>query len=350
LIGIYVKPSWHLAKIILDEENIQVFPGFRGVSTNCGVNTSSCPCRSAGSNLRNPRELLCNEQSTRNRWLFLLIDYNIAYSGGYPTVPASNAFTFRLFDPTGSTEIADALPYVFTTATTGFTGTNGFGEGVVAYYFNSASAPTWDLNYIIKVSGNPAEFSSPLEYDFQLPSAAYQSSSDNATGLANELRTIATQLSIQWGIPLLSDASATSVFTADGKDISGMLFRACKAWRRTFLRISREQSPDTTSASYDTNLSNTYQHRFDNSWVHTSLAAGADLFHLPLPAFCRYFCSGRLYLDDKEVQWPLPISGFWIFWFNNRDNGLLAALFGAHVARAGTLCGWVPGFQCSFLP
>ena len=63
---------------------------------------------------------------------FLLIDYNIAYSGGYPTFPASDAFTFRLFDPTGSTEIADALPYVFTTATTGFTGTNGYGRGVVA--------------------------------------------------------------------------------------------------------------------------------------------------------------------------------------------------------------------------
>ena len=76
---------------------------------------------------------------------FLLIDYDIAYSGGYPTVSASNAFTFRLFDPTGSTEIADALPYVFTTATTGFEGTNGYGQGVVAYYFNSASAPGWDL-------------------------------------------------------------------------------------------------------------------------------------------------------------------------------------------------------------
>jgi len=43
---------------------------------------------------------------------FLLVNYNIVYSGGYPTVPASNVFTFRLFDPTGSTEIADALPYV----------------------------------------------------------------------------------------------------------------------------------------------------------------------------------------------------------------------------------------------
>jgi len=243
---------------------------------------------------------------------FLLIDYNIAYSGGYPTVPASNAFTFRLFDPTGSTEIADALPYVFTTATTGFTGTNGFGEGVVAYYFNSASAPTWDLNYIIKVSGNPAEFSSPLEYDFQLPSAAYQSSSDNATGLANELRTIATQLSIQWGIPLLSDASATSVFTADGEGYFRNAIPGVQSLAPNIFEDQQEQSPDTTSASYDTNLSNTYQHRFDNSWVHTSLAAGADLFHLPLPLFVGIFAlAGCIWMIKKSNdRFQSPVFGY----------------------------------------
>jgi hypothetical protein len=243
---------------------------------------------------------------------FLLIDYNIAYSGGYPTVPASNAFTFRLFDPTGSTEIADALPYVFTTATTGFTGTNGYGEGVVAYYFNSASAPTWDLNYIIKVSGNPAEFSSPLEYDFQLPSAAYQSSSDNATGLANELRTIATQLSIQWGIPLLSDASATSVFTADGEGYFRNAIPGVQSLAPNIFEDQQEQSPDTTSASYDTNLSNTYQHRFDNSWVHTSLAAGADLFHLPLPLFVGIFAlAGCIWMIKKSNdRFQSPVFGY----------------------------------------
>jgi hypothetical protein len=243
---------------------------------------------------------------------FLLTDYNIAYSGGYPTVPASNAFTFRLFDPTGSTEIADALPYVFTTATTGFTGTNGFGEGVIAYYFNSATAPTWALNYIIKVSGNPAEFSSPLEYDFQLPSAAYQSSTDNATGLANELRTIATLLSIQWGIPLLSDASATSVFTADGEGYFRNAIPGVQSLAPNIFEDQQEQSPDTTSASYDTNLSNTYQHRFDNSWVHTSLAAGADLFHLPLPLFVGIFAlAGCIWMIKKSNdRFQSPVFGY----------------------------------------
>jgi hypothetical protein len=243
---------------------------------------------------------------------FLLIDYNIAYSGGYPTVPASNAFTFRLFDPTGSTEIADALPYVFTTATTGFTGTNGFGEGVVAYYFNSASAPTWAINYIIKVSGNPAEFSTPPEYDFELPSIAYQSSTDNATGLANKLRTIATDLSIQWGVPLLSDTSATSVFTADGEGYFRNAIPGVQSLAPNIFESQQEQSPDTTSASYDTSLSNTYQHRFDNSWVHTSLAAGADLFHLPLPLFVGIFClAGCIWLIKKSNdRFQSPVFGY----------------------------------------
>jgi hypothetical protein len=243
---------------------------------------------------------------------FLLIDYNIAYSGGYPTVPASNAFTFRLFDPTGTTEIADALPYVFTTATTGFTGTNGYGHGVVAYYFNSASAPAWNLNYIIKVSGNPAEFSWPLEYDFELPSAAYQSSSDNATGLANELRTIASDLSTQWNIPLLSDTSSTSVFTADGEGYFRNAIPGVQSLAPDIFEDVSSLSPDTTSASYDTNLSNTYKHRFDNSWVHTSLAAGADMFHLPLPLFVGIFAlAGCIFMIKKSNdRFQSPVFGY----------------------------------------
>ena len=74
--------------------------------------------------------------------------------------------------PPTTTEIADALPYVFTTATTGFTGTNGYGKGVVAYYFNAASAPAWGLNYIIKISGNPAEFSSPPGVNYEISTAS----------------------------------------------------------------------------------------------------------------------------------------------------------------------------------
>ena len=149
----------------------------------------------------------------------------------------------------------------------------------MAYYFNSASAPTWDLNYIIKVSSNPAEFSSPLEYDFELPSAAYYSLSNNNVPLANELRTIASDLSTQWNIPLLSDTSSTSVFTADGESYFRNAIPGVQSLAPDIFEDASQQSPDTTeSSSYNTNLSNTYQHRFDDSWVHTSLAAGADLF------------------------------------------------------------------------
>jgi hypothetical protein len=242
---------------------------------------------------------------------FLLIDYNIAYSGGYPTFPASDAFTFRLFDPTGSTEIADALPYVFTTATTGFTGTNGYGRGVVAYYFNSASAPVWGDNYIIKVSGNPAKFSSPPEYDFELPSSAYQSSSDNATNLANELRVIAGALSTQWGVPLLSDASATSVLTADGEGYFRNAIPGVQSLAPDIFE-DQQQSADTVGTSYGTNLSDAYQHRFDNSWVHTSLAAGADMFHIPLSLFVGIFAlAGCIWMIKKSNdRFQSPVFGY----------------------------------------
>jgi hypothetical protein len=241
---------------------------------------------------------------------FLLVDYDIAYSGGYSTVPASDAFTFRLFDPTGSTEIADALPYVFTTATTGFTGTNGYGMGVVAYYFNAASAPAWGDNYIIKVSGNPAELT--FSGDYEVPTSAYDSGSNAAIDLANELRSIGPPLSNQWNVPLLSDTSATSVFTADGEGYFRNAIPGVQNLAPNIFEDVSQQSPDTTEASYNTNLSNTYQHRFDNSWVHTSLAAGADMFHIPLSLFVGIFCLvGCIWLIKKSNdRFQSPVFGY----------------------------------------
>jgi hypothetical protein len=242
---------------------------------------------------------------------FLLVDYDIAYSGGYPTVPASDAFTFRLFDPTGSTEIADALPYVFTTATTGFTGANGYGMGVVAYYFNAASAPAWGDNYIIKVSGNPAELT--FSGDYEISTSAYDSGSNAAIDLANELRSIGPALSTQWNVPLLSDTSATSVFTADGESYFRNAIPGVQSLAPDIFEDASQQSPDTTeSSSYNTNLSNTYQHRFDDSWVHTSLAAGADLFHLPLPLFVGIFAlAGCIFMIKKSNdRFQSPVFGY----------------------------------------
>jgi len=243
---------------------------------------------------------------------FLLVDYDIAYSGGYPTVPASDTFTFRLFDPTGSTEIADALPYVFTTATTGFTGTNGYGMGVVAYYFNSASAPAWNLNYSIKVSGNPAEFSTPYAGNYEISTSAYDSGSNAATDLANELRSIGSALSTQWNVPLLSDTSATSVFTADGEGYFRNAIPGVQSLAPNIFEDIQQESPDTTETSFNSNLSNTYQHRFDNSWVHTSLAAGADMFHIPLSLFVGIFAlAGCIWMIKKSnARFQSPVFGY----------------------------------------
>jgi hypothetical protein len=102
---------------------------------------------------------------------FLVIEYDIVYSGSYPTVPASDAYVFRLFDPTDTTELADSLPYVFTTPTTGFTGTNGYGYGAAAFYFDAATAPAWCQDYIVNISGNPTHLE--LSANYQISSLSY---------------------------------------------------------------------------------------------------------------------------------------------------------------------------------
>jgi len=111
------------------------------------------------------------------------------------------------------------------------------------------------------------------------------------------LRTIATDLSIQWGVPLLSELPHIGIYR--GWEAIQDAIPACKAWRQTF-ESQQEQSPDTTSASYNTDLSNTYQHRFDNSWSYFAGKPARSVF--TCRTFLSVFSAWRLYLFNQEVQ------------------------------------------------
>jgi len=242
---------------------------------------------------------------------FLVAEYQITYLSSYPTVPASDAYVFRLFDPTDTTELADSLPYVFTTTTTGFTGTNGYGYGAVAFYFDAADAPAWGEDYIVNISGNPTHLQFSANY--QISSKSYNQGS-GTSGLAATLRLLAKDFSTQWNVPLLTDTSSTSVFTADGESYFRNAIPGLQSLAPGIFESVSSLNPDTTETlpGVNNDLSNTYQHRFDNSWVHTSLAAGADLFHLPLPLFVGIFClAGCIFMIKKSNdRFQSPVFGY----------------------------------------
>src|SRR3990172_6327807 len=97
--------------------------------------------------------------------MLIVFHYNLDYAS-IPDEPASDTFSFRLYDTDGTTLLLSAIPYVYLN--------NGYGQGVSAFYFSAEDAPTWGGAYIINIVGSPAYFDPlPTPYNYPIASGDY---------------------------------------------------------------------------------------------------------------------------------------------------------------------------------
>jgi len=109
--------------------------------------------------------------------MLYVFQYDIAFtSDNYSTVPASDTFLFRLFDTDGTTLLASETPYVYS-----FFGSNGYGDGVNAFYLEAdAGNPDWGDEVFINLYDSPSYFVSPLNPSFQVSPSDYTTSETQA--------------------------------------------------------------------------------------------------------------------------------------------------------------------------
>ncbi len=128
-----------------------------------------------------------------------LIDYNINYVSP-PSTPANSNFLFRL-NTAGGISLAVATPYPYYN--------NGYGRGVVAFYFSSG-APTWGDALTVQLSGNPLRtwtsgvpsVSSSISFwSISTTQAASQAE------LATRVLELALSIGTDWGGMLLASAA-----------------------------------------------------------------------------------------------------------------------------------------------
>jgi hypothetical protein len=249
---------------------------------------------------------------------FLLVcQYDLAYAA-LPTDTADVNYTFRLIDVDGITELGQALPYPYFH--------KGYDEGVVSFYFTAAETTallTWGTNYTVRISQNPAKFTTPTDYDFVVDSGAYTlltDMDDNQLQLAERLNTIAGHLENFWSITLTEEQDPGTVFDSNGEAYFRNAIIGCQAMAPLIFFVQSVDA-DTSTRVWGSSLSDTYKLRLagvdgiyntaDDNWIYKlSLKPAADALNIPVVLFvgliCLVACVFAIYKSNKNWQTPMP--------------------------------------------
>ena len=137
-----------------------------------------------------------------------IVDFNIDYT----TIPSSKAdvnYVIRLMN--GGTELAWTAPFPYHTS--------GYGRGIVAFYFDPGSAPTWAGAYTVILCGNPViDWGGSFPYT-SLATFSWESNpvSQTQSLVALKVLALAQILETDWGIDMVETTSTGSYLTADGE-------------------------------------------------------------------------------------------------------------------------------------
>ncbi len=206
-----------------------------------------------------------------------VIPYSITY-GTEPDISIDKTFIFRFIDTDGTTELGACLafPYI----------NNGYGDGIVSFYFDADSAPTWETEYTVRVDGNPTQFSSPDTWPFTLPTSAYSSydtQEENQALLKSDIIAIARDLEISWGIELLGES-----------DVSTVLGDYGEAYFRNAIYGIQNMCPSLFSVeivplepsdrTWDTDFADSFLTKYDGTWFGDALTGFGGLFNVETSA------------------------------------------------------------------
>ncbi len=206
--------------------------------------------------------------------MLIYAGYDIPYDS-VPNVTAEQSFMFRLMDSTLTTELASIAPFAYSEFS------NGYNKGVISFYFEASTAPTWGVQYYIRISENPSQFSAPVSWDYLIPTTAYSSltsQTDNQIELASNIKEMAHTLQSEFGHTILEPSSGGNVLSSPyGETYFRGAIYGIQVMAPTLFLVQLVQL-DTTSTNWTTAQFDTYEHRFDATWVGPAENATASQF------------------------------------------------------------------------
>lgn len=241
-----------------------------------------------------------------------------------PTTVSSGAFFFRLISVNGTVEYAANVPYVY------------FNRGYnrIAFSLYLTDNTTWGQANILRLSENPALFTSPVNFDTVLDASQYStytSREDNRDELSANVINIATYLqayyptvtfliAVQGGFALASPTGETY--------FAGVMPQLQYMAPDIFLLQS--YSGDIASTNWALAQFDIYDARFTGTWVGAATSATATQFHIT-PAMVTSLviilplCVGAIIVSSRKYLRAEP--GF---------------IFCSIVLILGAVMGWLP--------
>lgn len=206
-----------------------------------------------------------------------LIYANIPYETE-PDLPVTQAFIWRLYAMDGTTELGSTVGYAFVNG--------GYGYNLYSMYFDNTSGVTWNLEYPLRLYGNPIAFDTPPTYNFAVPTSAYSTLSDTEdeqAELAARILEIATDLNAKWGLSvdysLLSEMGGSTVLSVYGEAFFRGAIYGLQAMAPTvfcFIITDVTAGDREWELAYTENLTN----QWSGTWIETAQEAGKALFSL----------------------------------------------------------------------
>ncbi len=260
---------------------------------------------------------------------FLVIArYNIPYTS-IPDARVDQAFLFRLLATDKNTMLLSNEAYAYHT--------NGYGDGVIAFYADNTSAPTWGLGYTIQITGKPSEFADPasVTWNFPISTGAYSSlipQSANQLDLADKIVGMAQILELEWSTTLLSVNDAGIILSTSGQIYFQNAILGVRLMAPTLFAI-QVADPNYATTNWTNAQATTYRTRFTGTWWGNAVQAVADLFGMSF-----FFWASM----------PLLVVSIFCMVVAGQQGNIMSGLLNIlAVGMYGALIGWTPFFILS---
>jgi hypothetical protein len=201
--------------------------------------------------------------------------YDIQYAT-LPTPSVRETFALRFLSPDGLTEIAYNTGYPYHD--------RGYGKGLFSFYIPANIAPTWGLNYIIRVDESPLYFTSPVAFDFVLSASNYSLETDQIkaqTELKYNLLSVLDVLGREYAITTewLAPSDLGTVLSSAGEIFLRNVIPGIQSICPGLFYVQNipvELSPRPWGTPTQ---SDTYRNRFNNTWVGDALTSMGTLLN-----------------------------------------------------------------------
>ena len=219
--------------------------------------------------------------------------YNIPYSS-IPSSTVAETFALSIMNSAKTTTYGSVTPYVYHD--------NGYGKGIVAFYFADPSF-TWGDTLYLRIGEIDSQFASPVDVDTAITSgySTKVTRADNIAEVEANMLTIGGLLETEFGISFFTTSDGKDVLTDAGETYLRGAIPGLQSVAPSLFDI--QQGIDVTTRQYKTTNFDSYQDRFKNTWVGDAMDAGGDmlgmggntfmmfLFTLPLCIGCVIFTS-----------------------------------------------------------